>query len=330
MGVRPEGWLFRRWNDGTPVLRTPLGAEVEAEFGSPHYQMHRADLVMALARALPAERVHTGRRLVSFVDHGTAVEAQFENGERARADVLVGADGIHSTVRAELFGPEQPHFTGCVAYRGLVPTDTLKHLGIEVAIQIWMGPQSHFAHYYVRGRRLLNFVAVMEQDTWTTESWTEPGNVADLRNAFQDWHPQVRGILERVPETFRWALFDRSPMAHWSDGRVTLLGDACHAMLPFMAQGAAQSIEDGATLAGLLSRIDSDSVPDALLEYESIRRPRVTRVHGLSEANKRRLHLPDGTAQRERDAEMAEGATDFSFSAVDWLYRYDAEQLHQT
>jgi salicylate hydroxylase len=176
----------------------------------------------------------------------------------------------------------------------------------------------------------LNFVAVIEQDTWTTESWTEPGNVADLRNAFQDWHPQVRGILERVPETFRWALFGRSPMAHWSDGRVTLLGDACHAMLPFMAQGAAQSIEDGATLAGLLSRIDSDSVPDALLEYESIRLPRVTRVHGLSEANKRRLHLPDGTAQRERDAEMAEGATDFSFSAVDWLYRYDAEQLHQT
>jgi salicylate hydroxylase len=333
-GVRPTAWWQRRWDDGRTLSRTPLGAEIEKQFGSPHYQMHRGDLLAALARALPANRLHTGHRLLSLVDHGDTVEARFDNGETARADLLIGADGIHSAVRAVLFGPETPHFTGCVAYRGLIPAARLAHLDMEPAIQIWMGPHSHFIHYYVSGLRLVNVVATFEQDTWTKESWTEPGDVADLLAAFDHWHPQVRAILETFDETFRWAIFERSPMPQWSKGRVTLLGDACHAMLPFLAQGAAQAMEDGVTLATLLSNLDSPAIPEALRVYGSVRRPRVTRVQHMASDNKARLHMPDGPAQRARDAELASGTTDIFFSAWDWLYQYNPEaaltQTHRT
>jgi salicylate hydroxylase len=240
-------------------------------------------------------------------------------------DALVGADGIHSTVRGILFGPENPHFTGCAAYRGLVPADRLAHLNIEVTAQIWMGPGKHFVHYYVQNRRLINFAAAIEQDAWTHESWTDRGEVADALAAFAGWHPQVRGILEAVDEIFLWALFDRKPLSRWSVGRVTLLGDACHAMLPFMAQGAAQAIEDGATLATCLSHVDASAVPEALHRYETLRLPRATRIQTLSASNKTRFHLPDGPTQVERDAELARGSTDWSRSA--WLYAHDAAML---
>ena len=226
---------------------------MEAAFGAPHYQMHRADVLATLAGALPAERLHTGHRLTGFVERGEKIEAQFANGVRVKADVLVGADGIHSTVRKLLFGPDAPHFTGCMCYRGLVPAERVAHLEIPVEAQIWMGPGKHFIHYYVRNRELLNFVAVIDTDAWTKELWIERGDVADARAAFAGWHPQLHGILGAVEETFVWGLFDRPPLPRWSVGRATLLGDACHPMLPFMAQGAAQAIEDGAALAALLA-----------------------------------------------------------------------------
>ena len=324
MGVKPLAMHQRRWDDGRTLLRTPLAEAMEAAFGFPHYQMHRADLLNTLACALPAERLHIGHRFTALVDHGDYVEATFENGAHISVDALIGADGIHSVVRDVLFGLEKPHFTGCVAYRGLVPASRLTHLELEVTCQVWMGPGKHFVHYYVQNRRLVNWIVAIEQDTWTRESWTDRGEVADALAAHEGWHPQVRGILGAADETFIWALFDRRPMARWSVGRVTLLGDACHAMLPFMAQGAAQAIEDGATLAACLSQATVQTVPDALRRYEALRLPRASRVHGLSEINKTRFHLPDGPAQQARDAEMARGTTDFSPKAVAWLYGHDA------
>jgi salicylate hydroxylase len=166
-------------------------------------------------------------------------------------------------------------------------------------------------------------VAVIEQDTWTRESWTDRGDPADALAAFAGWHPQVRAILEAVDETFIWALFDRTPLERWSAGRVTLLGDACHAMLPFMAQGAAQAIEDAATLASCLASAGSD-LPSALHRYEILRIPRASRLQAMSTANKKRFHLADGPEQRERDAEMSAGSTDWSFGAVAWIYEHDA------
>jgi salicylate hydroxylase len=327
MGVKPLAWHQRRWQDGRTLLRTPLAEAMEATFGSPHYQMHRADVLRTLVAALPSDRVHIGHRLTGLVDHGDRIEAQFENGARIDVDVLVGADGIHSTVRRILFGPEQPHFTGCMCYRGLVPVDRLAHLAIPVEAQIWMGPGKHFVHYYVRNKQLLNFVAVIEQDTWTKESWTDRGDIVDAIAAYEGWHPQLHGILQAVDETFIWALFDRPPMQRWSVGRVTLLGDACHAMLPFMAQGAAQAIEDGATLAACLVKSGKKGVADALRLYEGHRLPRTARVQALAANNKTRFHLPDGPKQVARDSEMSRSVTDFSLHSVAWLYGHDATQI---
>ena len=244
-GVRPVAAHRRRWDDGRTLQRLPLGETVEAAFGPPYYHFHRADLLKVLAGALPSNRVHLGHRLTQFIDDGDRVELQFANGTRIAVDVLVGADGIHSTVRGALFGPERPRFTGCIACRGLVPCKRLAHLGLEVVSSSWVGPGGHVVHYFVAGGQLVNFVAVKERETWTRESWTDHGEVSDALAAFQGWHPQVHAFIGAVDETFIWALFDRAPLEHWSIGRVTLLGDACQAMLPFMAQGAAQAIEDG-------------------------------------------------------------------------------------
>jgi salicylate hydroxylase len=322
MGVRPVAWHQRRWDDGRTLLRTPLGDSIVAAFGFPHYQMHRADLLSALARQIPPARLHVARRCVALVDDGNRVEVAFEDGGRMEFDVLVGADGIHSTVRAILFGPENPRFTGCVAYRGLVPAERLAHLDLEVESQVWMGPGGHFVQYFVQEGRLVNFVAIIERDTWTRESWTDRSGVTDALAAFAGWHPQVRSTLESVDSTFIWALFDRPPLPHWSVGRATLLGDACHAMLPFMAQGAAQAMEDGATLTACLNR-EAD-IPTALRRYEAIRLPRASRIQAMSATNKTRFHLPDGPEQEERDALMASGSTDWAVNAVAWIYGYDA------
>jgi salicylate hydroxylase len=325
-GVRPVAVHQRRWDDGRTLQRAPLGEEVEAAFGAPYYHFHRADLLKALADALPPERLHLGHRLAGFTDHGHRLELQFAHGARVAAGVLVGADGIHSTVRGELFGPEQPRFTGCIAYRGLVPADRIGHLELEVLANNWMGPGGHFVHYFVAGGRLVNFVAIKERETWTRESWTDRGEVTDALAAFKGWHPQVGAIIGAVDETFIWALFDRAPLERWSVGRVTLLGDACHAMLPFMAQGAAQSIEDGATLAACLLQDGAADVASTLRRYEALRRPRATRLQEMSRANKTRFHLPDGLAQEARDAELATRG-DRTIAALGWLYGHDASAI---
>ena len=325
-GVRPVAFHQRRWDDGRTIQRSPLGETVEREFGAPYFHFHRADLLAALAGALPLERLHLGHRLAGFTDHGDRVELRFANGERAEAGALIGADGIHSTVRAGLFGPERPRFTGCVAYRGLVPAERLAHLGLEIAANSWLGPGGHFVHYFVAGGRLVNFVAIMERDIWTRESWTDRGEVADALAAFAGWHPLVRAIIGAVDETFIWALFDRAPLARWSVGRVTLLGDACHAMLPFMAQGAVQAIEDGATLAACLRERGAGDVAPALQWYEALRLPRATRLQEMSRANKTRFHLPDGPEQQARDAQLARSG-DRSVPAIGWLYGHDASAI---
>lgn len=324
LGVRPLAWQQRRWDDGRELLRTPLGDAVVETFGSPHYQMHRADLQSVLVDALPPERVHAWHRFTGLRDLGDRVEATFENGERIEVDVLVGADGIHSSVRGSLFGPATPRFTGCAAYRGLIPAERLDDLGLEVTSQVWMGPDKHFVHYFVQSR-LVNFVAIVEQDTWTRESWTDPGDVADALAAFEGWHPQVLAILGAVDETFVWALFDREPLERWSVGRVTLLGDACHPMLPFIAQGAAQAIEDGAALTACLHQVED--VPAALRLYESVRLPRTSKIQAAATGNKTRFHLRDGPEQVARDAELASGSTDWMPSAARWIYAHDASVL---
>jgi salicylate hydroxylase len=325
VGVRPQAVHQRRWDDGRTLQRAPVGLEVETAFGAPYYHFHRGDLAELLGAAVPAERVHCSHRLVDLEPKGERVVARFENGTSAEADLLVGADGIHSRVRHLLFGPEKPRFTGCVAWRGLVPAERIRHLDIEIASHNWMGPDGHFVHYWVAGGQFMNVVCVAEHGTWTSESWTSRGEVADALARYEGWHPSVRALIAAFPETFIWALHDRLPLPRWSDGRVTLLGDACHPMLPFMAQGAAQSIEDGAALASLLKAMPDD-VPGALQRYEEVRKPRATRLQEASANNRKRFHLPDGPEQQARDEAMATSG-DRSIANIGWLYSHDASSI---
>jgi len=325
VGVRPLVVHQRRWDDGRTLQRSPVGREVETTFGAPYYHFHRADLVTLLADAMPAERLHVGHRLVDLEQKKGRVTARFENGVTVDADLLVGADGIHSRVRTLLFGPEKPRFTGCVAWRGLVPAERIKHLDIEIASHNWMGPDGHVVHYWVAGGRMMNVVCVVEHGDWTQESWTDKGEVADVLARYEGWHPTVRGLIGAFPETFIWALHDRAELPHWSAGCVTLLGDACHPMLPMMAQGAAQSIEDGAALASLL-KATPDDIPGALTRYEAVRKPRATRLQQASAANRTRFHLHDGEAQRARDEALATSG-DRSIANIGWLYAHDAAAI---
>ena len=325
--VQPLTLRQRRWDDGRTLSCAALGATVEAACGAPYYQVHRADLLDALVGRFPAERLHLGHRLTEVIDHGNRVDGRFENGKSATVDVLVGADGIHSAVRRILFGGENPQFTGCVAYRGVVAADRLAHLKLPVEFQIWMGPHKHVVHYFVRSGRLVNFVAVVEQDSWTRESWSDRADVGDVLAAFEGWHPEILSILGGVDEVFAWGLFARPAMECWSAGRVTLLGDACHAMLPFWAQGAAQAIEDGAVLAACLAKSGGSDIPRALRLYESLRLPRASRVQAASQENKTRFHLPDGPEQQARDAELGDASTDWFLKAIAWVYGHDAEAI---
>lgn len=326
-GVKPLFRHQRRWQDGRTLSRGPLGPEAEARFGAPYYNFHRADLIDILAAAIPGERLHVGHDLVAFTDHGGHVEARFQNGAKASADILIGADGLHSSVRAAILGPDAPNFTGCIAYRGLVPTDRLGHLELPLEAQNWLGPGRHLVHYFVSARRLVNVVCIIEQDSWLGESWTDKGEVADVLAAYAGWHPHVLGLIGAMSETWKWALFDRPPLTQWSSGRVTLLGDSCHAMLPMMAQGAAQAIEDGATLAVCLDAIGRANVSEALVRYEQRRLPRASRLQAMSRQNKTNFHLPDGPEQQDRDARMRSGTTDWAAGSVAWLYDHDARVI---
>lgn len=322
LAVAPTFVRQRRWQDGRTLLQAPVG-KLAGPAGEPlFFTMHRADMLTMLAEALPAGRIHLSHKFIALDDTGDRVELRFENGERAQADIVVGADGIHSAVRRILLGAEAPRFTGCVAYRGLVPADRFPRSDLHSEDQLWLGPGSHFVHYPVQSGKLINFICLIDRDGWTRESWTEPGDPDELRAFYAGWHQQVRDLVATVQEIFVWGLFDRAPLPRWSVGRITMLGDAAHPMLPFLAQGAAQAIEDGATLAAVLAQ-GSDAVA-ALARYEALRRPRTARVQDTARGNKTRNHLPDGPQQIARDAQMTSGAANWSIGASAWVYDHDA------
>jgi 2-polyprenyl-6-methoxyphenol hydroxylase-like FAD-dependent oxidoreductase len=296
VAFRPEAVEARTWRLGVLLSRVPLGAAVVAQFGVPYLHVHRADLIALLARAAaehPLVELRLGTACTGCASDEHGATLTLATGESITADLVVGADGIRSTVRTALFGPEQPRFTGNVAWRGLVPARLLDGAGVRPVAALWMGPHAHFVHYFVRGGELVNFVGVVERSDWRDESWSARGDKRDLLQDFSGWHRTVQAIVAEADANacFRWALFDRDPLARWSRGAATLIGDACHPTLPFMAQGACMAIEDAAVLAEYVSTSAADALPEALARYETLRRPRTSGIQLGSRRNRELYHL---------------------------------------
>lgn len=261
-------------HDGAPIAPVQV---TDASGWNATFGMHRADFVDLLARALPPGVVHTGHRGTGFVQDGETARVSFANGNTAQADIVVACDGIHSELRQFVAPPSTPVFHGSVAYRGTIPHESVPDWPVD-RWQMWLGQGKHFLVFPLRAGTIVNYVGFVPADAEMKESWSAPGDPDVLRAEFSGWDPRIGGLLSKVEKTFRWALYDREPLPVWTKGRLTLLGDAAHPMLPHLGQGANQSIEDGMALATILARADRSSAPAALLAYEKLRRERVAEV----------------------------------------------------
>jgi len=309
--IGPDSYYFR--HDGTPIA--PV--QVSDAFGwNATFGMHRADLVSLLAAGLPAGIVHTGHRAIGFEQTGDVARVKFANGATAEADVVVAADGIHSELRSYVCPPSKPVFHGTISYRGLVSRERLPNWLMD-RWQMWAGPSKHFLVFPVCHGAMVNYVGFVPTDGEMKESWSAPGDPAVLRREFEGWDPRIGNVLQQVDKTFRWALYDREPLVTWTEGRLTLLGDAAHPMLPHLGQGANQSIEDGMALATILAQVDTSAVPAALLAYERLRRERVAEVQLGARQNGLRLD----SAYADLDVRDAELAAHAEFRKH--LYAYD-------
>ena len=316
----PERGELRHWQSGETLSSRPLGKESEEKFGFPYFHLHRADFHQVLADALAAAApgaIHLGTKVTGFEQADAGVTVTTEDGRTFQGVVLVGCDGIHSTIRGQLFGPDAPRFTGCVAWRATLPVTALPPGHVRPVASNWIGLGGHFVHYYLRRGELVNCVGIIEQDEWQAESWSNEGAKAEFLKDFANWHEDLKILIRNAETCFRWGLFDRDPMPRWGRDRVTLLGDACHAMLPFMAQGAVMAIEDAYTLAQCLAvgRNDQAALPRALQRYEDLRRERTATVQQMSRDNIQFFHHADIPNLAERMSKHR--------AAHLWLYGFD-------
>jgi salicylate hydroxylase len=321
MAVRPLAFEFRRFDDGELLHRLPLGALHEQRHGAPYFQLHRHDLhdaLRAAAHALDARALVLDARVVALHEADDAVTLTFDQRAPWRADLVVGADGIRSIVRRHTVGADAPVFTGQLAWRCTVPIERIAPaLRTDIVSTIWCGPRNHAVTYYLRGASVLNFVGCVERAN-DEESWTTRRPWQQLDEDYAGWHPMVRAVIDAVDrdQCFRWALNRRAPVERWSSARVTLLGDAVHATLPYMAQGAAMAIEDAALLARALE-LDLP-LADQLTAYHRHRGPRTARVIRESDEMGELYHIADAATMRQAFADR-----DIARSRNEWLYPYD-------
>ncbi|WP_093220627.1 MULTISPECIES: FAD-dependent monooxygenase [unclassified Variovorax] len=330
----PAGKEVRLWNTGQTWKLFDLGAESIAQYGHPYYTMYRPDLHQVLVDAVTSAQpgaIVLGARCEGFestsTGTSTGVALQLAGGRRIEGDLLVGADGVHSRIRAQLFGGDAPAFSGCLAWRGVIPAQRLPERLRRPVATNWIGPGGHVIHYPLRRGELVNFVGIVERGDWTQESWTTAGTVAECAGDFAGWHEDVQTLIRSIETPYKWALMQREPMNRWSVGRVTLLGDACHPTLPFLAQGAAMAIEDGAMLARCIDAGAAD-VERALVRYEQARTERTSRIVRGSSENARRFHNP---ALASAEGAVAYVDKEWSEARIreryDWLFDYKVDQV---
>ncbi|MFW2237714.1 FAD-dependent monooxygenase [Rhodococcus opacus] len=296
--ARPQFRISRTWDTGAETSRLPMGDSAEQQYGAPQLTMHRGDLMTALENRLPSGVVEMGRRVSGVADG----RIEFTDGSTVSADVIVGADGIHSAVRTALLGREQPTFTGVVAFRAVVPTERVGDLPNLDCFTKWWGPNpsTQIVTFPLNQGKDIFVFATCGQEEWTEESWTTPGSVTELRELYRDFHPEARALLDACDDVLKSALYVRDPLASWTDGRAVLLGDAAHPMMPFMAQGAGMAIEDAVVLSRCLSLFDDPAV--ALQTYQETRLQRTSRIQRGSRSNEWLKVAGNG----------------------DWVYEYDA------
>ena len=325
VSVNPHRVVLRRWEDDSIIRATDLDESFLSQHQVPLANVARNELVEIIGDAVAARTNVT----MKFSTHVVAVEpgdsssvVLFSDGSSQSFDVVIGADGIHSVVRPCVGGIDKPRFSGSAAYRALVPRGAVEDLPIDVTNR--MGPDRHVVSYFIgRNRSHLNLVCISPEDSWESESWTEQGTMEDLYSRFEGWSPDFLSLLGRVEEpVFRWALYDREPLEQWGLGTTTLLGDACHPMLPFMAQGSCQAIEDAVVLARCLSDVSTSDAVSAVRRYEDVRQGRTAQVQTSSLMNRDLFHMVDGQEQKDRD--LIFSISPPGMSILDWVYEYDA------
>lgn len=324
VGVRIDRSTTRSWKSASVISTQDTSA---ARFGASALTIHRADMLDLFHQRLPDEVIHLNAVCTGIAQSAQSAVARFADGAEIEADVIIGADGIHSAVRESLFGADQPQFTGCVCWRGLIPIGQFPHDAHGTTR--WLGPHGHVVSYPVRRGELLNFVAHYDSDAWTEESWTREADRSELQATYAGWNDAVLRMLDASELTYIWALYDRAPMQAWGKGRATLLGDAAHSMLPYLSQGSSMTLEDACVLALELARTPDQS-NQALRRYESARMPRTRRAQLGSRARARENHLASPLARLRRDLltkMRARFGADRTPDGVSWIYDFDVANL---
>jgi 6-hydroxynicotinate 3-monooxygenase len=280
---RPNAWVARVWDTGEYLSELDFGDKAEQRYGAPYLLMHRGDLHASLHSAVPTELIAFDKKLTGIDREGAGVVLDFADGSRVKADAVIGADGVHSLVRTFLLGPEKPKFTGRVAHRTTFPAWLLGDFKVDTCTK-WWGPDRHIVIYPVDAKREeIYFVTSVPDPEWDVESWSTRGEMVEVRHALAGFHDDVQRLLAACPGVHKWALFERDPLPRWTDGPIVLLGDACHPMTPYMAQGAANALEDAAVLSRCLAEIDD--VSEAFGSYQATRLERTAKVQLTSRQN---------------------------------------------
>lgn len=320
------GLIYRDGRSGEVIGHHRGAPSYREQFGGAYWGVHRADLQAVLSKAVGVEHINLSHRLVDLVQHADRVSLRFANGAHVEADLVIGADGARSLTRRWMLGYDDALYSGCSGFRGVVPSAQLDRLPDPEAIQFWVGPQGHLLHYPIGnndGSGDQNFLLVERHPSpWPSREWVMPSSEGEQLRLFKDWHPAVVQMITAVPISQRWGLFHRPPLGRWSKGRVTLIGDAAHALVPHHGQGANQSIEDAVVLAQQLAKAGPRNWREAQEAYERLRRGRTRKVQFASIATADVLHLPDGPAAQARNARL--GDRESVLHHLDWIHDFDA------